>query len=136
MGLEAEMNSRSQKIAINAQLIISGATATAIVVLALLVGLGTINPRNFAIGCIAVISISAIVWFLVLKGRSSEDAQSATSSSRFVQNIGKRHLLIAGVLVWLVVSFWITRGGPWVPRLVGASVLLLLLLALVVRKPR
>lgn len=130
------MNTRPEGAGINAQLIVSGATATAVVTLALLAGLGTLNTRSFAIGCLAVMAVSATVWFILLKRRNNEDTDSATPSSRVHKRTGKRHLLVAGVLIWLVLSFWITRGGPWAPRLVGASVLLSVLLAIIARKPR
>jgi hypothetical protein len=130
------MNTRPRRVAITPQLIVSGATAAAVVALALFAAVGTLNTRDFATGCLAVMAMSATVWFLLLKRRTAEDTDGGAPYSRAHKSIGKRYLLVAGLLIWLVLSFLVTRGGPWAPRLVGASVVLLVLLAVLVRKPR
>jgi hypothetical protein len=136
-GLEIDTNMKIRRTLMSTQLMISGATATAIVALGLLVVAGALSPRSFAISCLAVMVASALAWFTLLKGKSNSEGLGGDASSPQTQNnLRSKHILAAGLLLWLVLGFWITRGGPWVPRLIGASVVLLVLLAIVLRRPR
>ena len=38
------------------------------------------------------------------------------------------YIRVAVILALLVLSAWATKGGPWLPRLIGASMLVLFLI--------
>jgi hypothetical protein len=108
----------------------------ALAVLALCVLTGALDPRSFAIVCAAVMIISTFTWMLLLK-RTSGDAEALSPTSGAIlkaRNISKP-VQVALLLLLLIVSSWLTRGGPWVPRLIGASMLVLFLIGTILRNP-
>ena len=116
---------------------ISVVTMIALAVLVLFVLTGALAPRSFAIACAVVMIISIFTWTLLLK-RTSEDAEALSTTSGAIlksRNISKR-VQVALLLLLLIVSFWLTRGGPWVPRLIGASMLVLFLIGTALRNPK
>ena len=112
-------------------------TMIVLAVLVLFVLTGALAPRSFAIVCAVVMIISIFTWTLLLK-RTSEDAEALSTTSGAIlksRNISKR-VQVALLLLLLIVSFWLTRGGPWVPRLIGASMLVLFLIGTALRNPK
>jgi hypothetical protein len=96
---------------------------------------GRLNQQTFAVGCVIVMALAVIIWTVVLKrsNRSAESFDGAAPSSR--QNVSKKKgLQIALLLLFLVVAFWMTRGGPWIPRLIGAYMLILFTMGVALRK--
>jgi hypothetical protein len=117
----------------NTGLAVSVVTAIAVAVLVLLVITGAMNPQGFAIGCVVVMSVSAITWFILLKrGGGRTDSFNTTGASKVQSSDKTKYVRVAVLLLLLVASFWITR--PWAPRLIGASVLVLVLIGTIVRK--
>jgi hypothetical protein len=110
------------------------------IVMAMLVFLvisGVLNPHNFALLCVGVMSVSAVVWFILLKRANVRNDKFDATNSSDAQGSGRsKYVRVALLLLLLVVSFWLTRGGPWAPRLVGASVLVLFLIGTMLKKPK
>jgi hypothetical protein len=81
-----------------------------------------------------VMAVAVIVWTVRLKqsNRSTEIPDVATSSSS--RSVSKKGVQVALLLLFLVAAFWITRGGPWIPRLIGAAMLVLFITATALRK--
>jgi len=97
---------------------------------------GRLSPQTFARIWLVVIALAFIVLTVLLKrsNRLTEVPDGATSSSP--RNVSKKKAIqVALLLLWLVAAFWITRGGPWIPRLIGAAMLVLFFTATVLRKP-
>jgi drug/metabolite transporter (DMT)-like permease len=98
---------------------------------------GRLNPQTFAISCVIVMALAVVIWTVLLK-RANRPVQSpdevASAGPRHVSK--KKALQVALLLLFLMAAFWMTRGGPWVPRLIGASMLVLLITGTVLRKAR
>ena len=100
----------------------------------LLIG-GRLTPQTFAVGCVIVMALAAAAWTVLLKrsNRPIEIAERASSAS--ARNGGKKKAIqIAALLLFLAVVLWMTRGGPWIPRLIGAFMLLLFTTGVALRK--
>ena len=82
---------------------------------------GTITARVFAILCVA-----AMIIFTILIARMFRMASSllATTAMRRGPSKRKRLLVLSCGGAWLMLAFWLTRGEPWLPRLVGAAVVI------------
>jgi hypothetical protein len=96
---------------------------------------GRLTPQTFAIGCVIVMALAAAIWTVLLKksDRPIEIAERASSAS--ARNDSKKKAIqIAILLLFLVVVLWMTRGGPWIPRLIGAFMLLLFTTGVALRK--
>lgn len=112
------------------------ATAVALATFGLLFVMGTLNPRSFAIGCMLVMAASTIIGtFLLIRSNVTLDNPSAAASSVQKSN-RKKYLQAAAFVLYLGGSLWITRDGPWVPRLIGASMLTLFAIGTILKKPR
>ena len=115
---------------------ISVVTMVALAVLVLCVLTGALAPRSFAKVCAVVMIISTFTWTLLLK-RTNGDAEALSPTSGTIlktRNTNKR-VQVALLLLLLIVSSWLTRGGPWAPRLIGASMLVLFLIGTMLRNP-
>ena len=110
-------------------------TAIALAILVILAITRTLNPQNFAIGCAIVMIVSIIVMALFLR-RTKESAEASGTMTASNNQISYRskHIRVVLILLWLVFALWFTRGGSWVPRLIGASVLVLFLIGTLLRK--
>lgn len=110
--------------------------ATVVAALTVLLVLHIITGQNFAFGCVALMGISVIVWSLLLKrSHAQSDSLSTTSPSSSQDRTDKNKPVRAAILLLLLItSLWITRGAPWAPRLIGASVLVLFSIATLTRK--
>jgi hypothetical protein len=82
---------------------------------------GVITPRVFAILCLAAIIILAVLTSRVFRTAllHSTKVEMRSGPSR-----RKRLYVLSAALVWLVIAFWLTRGQPWLPRLMGAAVVI------------
>jgi drug/metabolite transporter (DMT)-like permease len=98
---------------------------------------GRLNPQTFAISCVIAMALAVVIWTVLLK-RTNRPVQSPDEvASAGPRNVSKKKALqVAVLLLFLMAAFWMTRGGPWVPRLIGASVLVLLITGTVLRKAR
>jgi len=116
---------------------ISVVTMIAIAVLVFFVFTGSLAPRSFAIGCVIVMISSTFTWtFLLRRTAGDPEALRATSNETVKITNKSKHVQVTLLLVLLVVSFWLTRGGPWVPRLIGAFMLVLFLIGTILRNPK
>ncbi len=110
-------------------------TSVAMATLVLLFLAGVMDSRSFAVDGLAVITLAAIIWFLLLRHeRARTDGFGPTTVTDSQSRDKAKYVRVAIISLWLVVSLWVTRAGPWLPRLVGAFVLVLLLIAAVRRK--
>jgi hypothetical protein len=82
---------------------------------------GIVAPRVFAIFCLVAMVVAGIVSYRVFKSTAS---LPSLTDERPRLSERKRWFVLAAVSIWLVLAFWLTRGEPWLPRLVGASVVL------------
>src|ERR1700722_17188741 len=105
---------------INPIAVVVGALATT-ATLVLLFIFGFLGSRAFALGCMSVMIVSAVVYSE--KWRRQLPGGSPSMLRAVDQNSAKRrqysYLVVTFFL--LVGFFWFTRGGPLVPRVVGAS---------------
>lgn len=91
---------------------------------------GRVNQQVFAVSCVVAMALATVVWTAILKrsGRPSEvDAGTQVGKKKAAQ--------VVLLVLFLVVAFWMTRGGPWVPRLIGASMLVLFIVGTALHKP-
>ena len=97
---------------------------------------GRLNQQTFAIGCVIVMVLAVVIWTALLK-RSNQFAGSpdGAGSSSPPNASRKKGLQVALLLLFLALAFWMTRGGPWIPRLIGASMLVLFIMGTALRKP-
>ena len=91
---------------------------------------GRLNQQTFAIGCVIVMVLAVVIWTVLLK-RSN---RSLLSSSSRPNASKKKGLQVALLFLFLALGYWMTRGGPWIPRLIGASMLVLFITGTVLRK--
>ena len=85
-------------------------------------------PRNFAIAVFVAMVATAIICSVVLKrGRKPRDSAAfePESNGRTIDTKASLRLLFG--LAFLVIAFWVTKGGPLLPRLIGAIVFILFL---------
>ena len=98
---------------------------------------GHLNQQTFAIGCVIVMVLAAAIWTVLLK-RANQPAGTydGADSSSLPKASKKKALQIVSLLIFLALVFWVTRGGPWLPRLIGASMLLLFTAGIALRKTK
>ena len=82
---------------------------------------GIVTPRGFAILCLVAMMIASIVFYRVLKTAASALAPNERGAGLSKR---KRWYVLSAALLWLVFATWLTRGEPWLPRLVGATVVI------------
>ena len=104
--------------------------------LVLFVVTGLLNTQGFAMACLGIMIVSAIVWFMLLKRDKERSVNNVDSTNVFQAQSHDRtkYIGVAVLLLLLIVASWLTRGGLLVPRLIGASVLVLFLIGTIVRK--
>jgi hypothetical protein len=114
-----------QRVMKNLSLQIAAAlTAAVFAVLAALLTERMLTPRGFGIAGLVTTALCGYVWNRALKSYVSTNAgvsqpQSLTWRGR------KFYLRLAPFLIVLAFAIWATRGGPWLPRLIGMIMLLL-----------
>ena len=112
-------------------LVMALATASAVAILVILLVRGVLGPQGFALCGIVVMVVATGIWFLLLR-RTRIDASTARARNQPRRN--RRVLIVAGLAIFLPLSLWTTRGGPWIQRLIGASFLIALLVGNLLRK--
>src|ERR1700692_3617538 len=93
-------------------------TVVSLLALTGLVVAGIISPRIFALLCLSLMAAPGVILYRLL---SIAPAVSTPTNSNAMLNWRKRWYVLALGLLWLIFAFCMTRGGPWLPRLVGAS---------------
>ena len=99
-------------------------TAAVFAVFAALLTGRMLTPRGFGIAGLVTMTLCGYVWYRALKSPVSTNAgvsqrQSLTWKDKRV------YLRLAPFLIVLAFASWATRGGPWLPRLIGMIMLLL-----------
>ena len=89
---------------------------------------GLLEAKVFAVASLAAMAITAFVCIGALNQRPDPRGAGELGDHSVARAIQPKMLvrLVVG-LVLLVTSLWLTRGGPWLPRLVRATVLMLYL---------
>jgi len=78
-----------------------------------------------------------LTWTFLLQDPSGDAQAGSTTSSAIIGSRNKAMAVqVAVLLLLLLVAFWLTRGGPWAPRLIGASMLVLFLIGTILRKAK
>jgi hypothetical protein len=113
-----------------------GRTLVAICACAVISGLlylllaGVVDSQRFGIAGLGVMTVAAFALYFVSR---RENACTDQAKNLKGQSNKSQYVWAALLLLWLLVALWATRGGPWLPRLVGA---LFLVLYFVVRMRR
>ena len=106
-----------------------------IILAALALGKGLFSPRAFALVMIAYVTCVAVAVFVILRNArarfqasSSESTDIADDATRhkFRRRIRRLQLGVAFFAFILVYAEWETRHEPWPPRLIGATINLLI----------
>ena len=127
--LEARHMSMTTKFVIPAMI------AAALSILVSLLLQGRLTPQMFAISYLIVMAAAVVIWTLLLKRlATTQDVRVQTSTAGIRTGSGKKPLQVSLLFIFLVGMMWMTRGGPAVPRLVGASFLLLFISGIALRK--
>jgi hypothetical protein len=107
-------------------------TVLSLLALTTLVVTDAITPQLFAMLCLFLMTGSGVILYRLL---STSVHASAPTNSNPSANRRKRWFVLAAGLLWLIFALWMTRSGPWLPRLVGTSFVLLLIAGNMARKP-
>jgi hypothetical protein len=103
----------------------------ALVVLTTLEVAGIVAPRVFAMLCLVAMIIAGVAFYRAFKSASS--LPSSTGERRRLSE-RKRWYVLSAAFLWVVVASWLIRGGPWLPRLVGAAVVVVFVAPLMLRR--
>ena len=106
-----------------------GLVLALIVVTALEVA-GVVAPRGFSILCLVAMIIAGAAFYRVFMSVSPL-APPAEERTRLSER--KRWYVLSAAFVWVVLASWLTRGGPGLPRLVGAAVVVAFVAPLMLR---
>jgi hypothetical protein len=119
-------------------LVFGGALVVILVALAYCSGL--LSPRVLGLVLIAYAACVGVAVFVILRsarakfqvstGESAEIADDATRG-KFRKRIRNLKFGVAVFALVFVYALWETRGGPWLPRLVGATINLLFQAAMI-----
>jgi hypothetical protein len=92
---------------------------------------GIVAPRVFAILCLVATTIAGVALYRVFKSASS---LPSPTEERPQLNERNRWYVLSAAFLWVVVASWLLRGGPWLPRLVGAAVVIVFVAPLMLRR--
>jgi hypothetical protein len=95
---------------------------------ALLLG-GTLTPRGFGIAGLAAMALCGAVWYFALKSFPLPLNANVTQNQGTKMSVKGFNIRIALILALLFFSAWAAKGGSWLPRLIGAAILVLFLIA-------
>lgn len=96
---------------------------------------GLLSPRGFARVMIAYMACTALVAFIMLRNAranfqvsTSTDVEVADDAirNRFRKKIRSLQIGVGFFAIVLVYALWSTQGEPWMPRLIGAAMSLLI----------
>jgi hypothetical protein len=94
---------------------------------------GVVAPRGFAILCLVAMIIAGVAFSRVFKNASP---LPPPAGERPRLSDRKRWYVLSAAFVWVVLASWLTRGGPWLPRLVGAAVVVAFVAPFMLRRRR
>jgi len=80
---------------------------------------GVADSQTFGIAGLGVMTVAAFAWHFVSR-RENVGTDQAEPKNLKGQGDKGQYIWAAVLLLWLLVALWATRGGPWLPRLVGA----------------
>ena len=112
---------------------LTGGTAAIVVILAFFAAAGRLPPQKFAIGCLSVMALAVLVWCILLRSTPTHADIRARSAALVPRSKKGKLTVVAGLLCWLIISLWVTRGEYWLARVAGATILSLLLIGAVIR---
>jgi len=69
-------------------------------------------------------------WCCRLSSFKTASSLSLPTGERRRLSERQRWYLLSGAFLWVVVVSWLTRGGPWLPRLVGTAVVFVFIVPL------
>ena len=90
-----------------------------------------VAPRGFAILCLGAMIIAGVAFYRVFK---SAFPLPPPTGERNRLSERKRWYVLSGAVLWVALALWLTRGGPWLPRLVGAAVVIAFLAPFILRR--
>jgi high-affinity Fe2+/Pb2+ permease len=95
-----------------------------------------VSPREFAVCSVAMMSVAACIWYLLLSSaKEKNEKDNASMKSSHIRGLVKsRVLIIAGIALFIPFSLWMTRGGPLLPRFIGVCFLVALLIGNLLNK--
>jgi hypothetical protein len=132
--LDTKMENRMRNVGSVAVPVVIVGTLTVLIFLLIE---GILDPRRFAISCATTMVLAVIVWSVLLRRNNQLSGASAPSDRSSILNLGKKSSIQMILLVLLMATaFWVTRGGPWIPRLIGASMLIVFMVGIALRKPK
>jgi hypothetical protein len=89
---------------------------------------GVLTPRGLGIAGLAAMAVCGAVWYFALKSFPWPVNANIARNRGTKTSVKGLYVRVALILTLLVFSAWATKGGPWLPRLIGASVLVLFLI--------
>jgi hypothetical protein len=107
--------------------------ALVLIALVVLVAAGVITPRAFGILCVVAIVSFGLVFYRLLRNivpPSTRTERTPAWSRR------RRGYFVSAAFLWLVFALWLTRGGAWLPRLVGSTVVIVFVAAFVMARSK
>jgi|HubBroStandDraft_6_1064221.scaffolds.fasta_scaffold248322_2 hypothetical protein len=104
--------------------------ALALIGFVVLVVADVITPRVFGILCIIAMVSFGVVIYRILRTTVPSSSQAEKIIPAWSRR--RRWFVVSAASLWLVFALWNTRGGAWFPRLVGATVLISVVAALVI----
>lgn len=110
------------------------ALAFAVAIVGVLAAKEVLTPRVFAFCCICLMAVAAVAWFILLARAKKGNGIEGTTVLPRVQPRKAKIFVLIGITALLCVSLWVTRGGPWLPQLIGACFVIALVIGNLLRK--
>ena len=85
---------------------------------------GVVDSQSLGIAGLSVMTVATFAWHFVSR-RENVGTDQPEPKNHPSQSDKRQCVWAAVLLLWLLVALWATRGGPWLPRLVGAFFLIL-----------
>ena len=83
-----------------------------------------IGQQLFAIFVMAAMILAVAGLYILFKREKATNKDDREASPGNSQYTTKSKYVWTGLLaLWVIFCFWMTKGQPWLPRLIGASVL-------------
>jgi protein-S-isoprenylcysteine O-methyltransferase Ste14 len=96
---------------------------------------GALTPRGFGIAGLAAVAVCGAIWYFALKYFPRTVNANVTRNKDTKMSVKGFYVRVAVIVALLAFSILATKGGPWLPRLIGASVLVLFLIGILRRSP-
>jgi hypothetical protein len=96
---------------------------------------GYLTPQRLAAICaIIMVLVLAVLSVFLRSGNKLPENSVETLAVNPRAVPAKKMLQVGLLLLFLMVTLWMTKGGPWIPRLIGAFMLLLFTTGIGLRK--